>query len=188
MKKDILINIMPTPGKKFAYYRKLTKAQKRIYDASDAITYVKLPQPERFYPALEALRKGLEKDDKAKVQDASRRIVRGLCTVFIVPQIGVKVLAKRPSGSGGEMHGLYEYDEENDARPTLTVWMRTAQRKQPVAFKTFLRTIVHEFMHHLDFTHLKLEDSFHTEGFYKRENNLVKLLVGEGNSIVSRKE
>ena len=96
-------------------------------------------------------------------------------------------MAKRPSKSWGEMHGLYEYDEESDTHPVLTVWMRTAQRKQPVAFKTFLRTVVHEFMHHLDFAHLKLEDSFHTEGFYKRENNLVKILIGEMKSKLVKK-
>ena len=51
--------------------------------------------------------------------------------------------------------------------------MRTAQRLQVVAFKTFLRTLLHELCHHLDYEHLKLARSFHTEGFYKRESSLV---------------
>lgn len=165
----------PQKSKKFSYYRKLSAAQKRIYDKSDAITRVKLPAPERFYPAIIALQRGLEREDREIVADATSRIVGGLCTVFNVPKIRVKVLSKRPSGRWGELHGLYESGEGHGI--TLTVWMRTAERKDVVAFKTFLRTIVHEFMHHLDFHLIKLDDSFHTAGFYKRENSLAKALM-----------
>ena len=54
----------------------------------------------------------------------------------------------------------------------ISVWMRTAQKKQVVAFRSFLRTVVHEFLHHLDYEHFKLAETFHTEGFYKRESSL----------------
>ena len=50
--------------------------------------------------------------------------------------------------------------------------MRTAKRKQVVAVKTFLRTLLHELCHHLDYTLLELDDSFHTEGFFRRESSL----------------
>ena len=33
--------------------------------------------------------------------------------------------------------------------------------------------LLHELGHHLDYERLKLEDSFHTEGFYKRESSLM---------------
>lgn len=33
------------------------------------------------------------------------------------------------------------------------------------------------YMHHLDYELLRLADSFHTEGFYKRESSLVYQLV-----------
>jgi uncharacterized damage-inducible protein DinB len=49
-----------------------------------------------------------------------------------------------------------------------------------VAFRTFLRTLLHELCHHLDYQHLRLADSFHTEGFYKRESSLFHQLVDEG--------
>jgi hypothetical protein len=48
-----------------------------------------------------------------------------------------------------------------------------------VAFRTFLRTLLHEFCHHLDYTLLGLQDSFHTEGFFRRESGLFSQLVGE---------
>ena len=55
--------------------------------------------------------------------------------------------------------------------------MRTAYHKRVVAFRTFLRTLLHEVCHHLDYELLKLEDSFHTEGFFKRESSLFKQLL-----------
>jgi hypothetical protein len=33
------------------------------------------------------------------------------------------------------------------------------------------------FVHHLDYTLLRLPDSFHTEGFFKRESSLFRQLV-----------
>ena len=55
--------------------------------------------------------------------------------------------------------------------------MLTAKRGQVVAYKTFLRTLVHEMCHHLDYQLLKLGDSFHTDGFFKRESSLVNQLL-----------
>jgi hypothetical protein len=56
--------------------------------------------------------------------------------------------------------------------------MLTAKRGQVVAFKTFLRTLLHEICHHLDYAYLKLDDSFHTDGFYKRESSLFYQIGG----------
>jgi len=46
-----------------------------------------------------------------------------------------------------------------------------------VAFKTFLRTLTHELCHHLDYELFALEETFHTEGFYKRESSLANALL-----------
>ena len=83
----------------------------------------------------------------------------------------------RPSSSGSELHGLYTREE---GRPTrIQLWMRTAHHRRVVAFRTFLRTLLHELGHHIDYELLKLADSFHTEGFFKRESSLFKQLVPE---------
>jgi uncharacterized damage-inducible protein DinB len=58
--------------------------------------------------------------------------------------------------------------------------MRTAQQKRVVAFRTFLRTLLHEIGHHVDYTRLRLGDSFHTQGFYQRESSLFHQLVTDG--------
>jgi len=55
--------------------------------------------------------------------------------------------------------------------------MRTAKRQQVVAFKTYLRTLIHELCHHLDYEYYRLEDSLHTQGFFRRESNIMKQLI-----------
>jgi hypothetical protein len=54
--------------------------------------------------------------------------------------------------------------------------MRTAQRHDVVKPKTFVRTLMHEVGHYLDYALLRLEDSYHTQGFFKRESSLVRAL------------
>jgi hypothetical protein len=168
---------MKPGGKKYSYYRALSAAQKRIYDKSDAVPGLTLPQAGRFRSCVTDLKRALSKEDKSAAQVAAQRMISGLCQVLEVPRASIKVLAKRPSSSGGELHGLYEREEGET--PKLTVWMRTAERKQVVAFKTFLRTIIHEFMHHADYDLLGLDDSFHTEGFFKRESSIVYQLLAQ---------
>ena len=63
--------------------------------------------------------------------------------------------------------------------------MRTAAKQQVVAFKTFLRTVVHEVGHHLDYELLKLEETFHTDGFYKRESSLANALLAQEASVAA---
>ena len=59
----------------------------------------------------------------------------------------------------------------------MTVWMRTAKHRRVVAFRTFLRTLLHELCHDLDYELFGLEETFHTEGFYKRESSLLHQLM-----------
>jgi hypothetical protein len=90
--------------------------------------------------------------------------------------VTVRVLAVRPSNHSEELHGLYEYGGGRQ-QPVISVWMRTAQRRQVVAFRTFMRTLLHEVVHHLDYQLLRLEDSYHTQGFYKRAESLYRQLL-----------
>ena len=148
----------------FAYYNRLTRAQKRIYEKSDDVNTVPLPQPASLYPLVDALAEALEREDRRKTQAVSQALVSGLTGRLRVSPVEVEVLAKRPSRTWGELHGLYTPAE--DGTPAqVTVWMRTAQRRQVVAFRTFLRTLLHEFCHHLDYELLGLDDSFHSQGF-----------------------
>jgi hypothetical protein len=162
----------------FAYYARLSAARQRIYRQSDAIETLDLPPGVSAGARVARLRAGLAQEDRAAVQAASQDLLDALVAGYRVPPIRARVLARRPADGSGELHGLYEPDDAG--KPArITVWMRTAARKDVVAFKTFLRTLIHELCHHLDYELYKMPETFHTEGFYKRESTLVNALLCE---------
>jgi hypothetical protein len=122
----------------------------------------------------------LDHEDRAKTEYYCRKLTAGMLEGLTAPPVRVIVLAARPSASWGELHGLY-VPAQGRASAVVTVWMRTAQRLQVVAFRSFLRTLLHEICHHLDYELFNLSDSFHTEGFYKRESSLFHQLMSEEN-------
>jgi len=163
----------------FAYFDRLSPRRQRIYLASDAIVTIILPTGNPTALTVAAMRDALSTENRRDTERACQALLDELCMRLSVPLLKVKVYTRRPQISGGELHGLYE--PSNDDTPCkISVWMRTAQRKQVVAFKTFLRTLIHELCHHLDYELYRFPETFHTDGFYKRESDLVqKLLTGE---------
>jgi len=161
----------------FSYYARLTRSQQAIYRKSDEIAEVPLPRPDELHPMVEGLTSALASEDRAAVQRATDRLIRGLTDAVAVPPVRVEVLAARPHAKWGELHGLYT--SERGKPPKIQLWMRTAKQRRVVAFRTYLRTLLHEVGHHFDYALLRLPDSYHTEGFYKRESSLFKQLVPE---------
>lgn len=161
---------------RFGYYDRLSAARKAIYRKSDAIGAVGLPPGADVAADVARMRSALAGGDRAGLAAACQHLVGTLADGYMVPPIRVRVLARRPSDDYGELHGLYE-PEEGAASARITVWMRTAKKQQVVAFKSFLRTLVHEVAHHLDYELYLLEETFHTEGFYKRESSLANALL-----------
>ena len=162
----------------FAYYSRLSAARQRIYRHSDALQSLDLPQGVAAGMRVARIRASLSREDRADVQAACQDLLDALVAGYRVPKIRARVLAKRPADDGGELHGLYEPDD-GGTPARITVWMRTAARRDVVAFKTFLRTLIHELCHHLDYKLYRMPETFHTEGFYKRESSLVGTLLRE---------
>ena len=161
----------------FAYYNRLSERNKAIYRKSDAVVELELPNAELLHPLVGGLQEALERDDRHAVQAAAGLLAQGILKVLGLDPVRVQVLAVRPSSGESELHGLYTREEGEVTKVQL--WMRTAHHKRVVAFRTFLRTLLHELGHHLDYELLTLRDSYHTEGFFKRESSLFKQLVPE---------
>src|SRR5262245_10234664 len=159
----------------FAYYARLNRTQQAIYRRSDSVAEIPLRSPAALHPLVSALEQALVSENRAATQAASDRLVRGLTDALAIPPVRVEVLAARPHAQWGELHGLYT--AERGRAPRIQLWMRTAKQKRVVAFRTFLRTLLHEVGHHVDYALLALPDSYHTEGFYKRESSLFYQLV-----------
>ena len=164
---------------RYAYYNKLTQRQKSIYRASDEIRSVRLRDADAAAHIGPRLAVALTNEDQKETARLSTALIKTICAGRDLPAPRVRVLSRRPNNAREELHGLYERPDgkEKGKSAEITVWMRTARRKQVVAFRTFLRTLLHEFCHHLDYELFGFEDSFHTEGFFKRESSLFKQIV-----------
>jgi hypothetical protein len=160
----------------FDYYHRLNRAQKAIYRKSDAIERVDLGDTTRFSDLVPALEQALAGQDRKATERATTALVNAMTAALGIIPVRTRVLSARPSHDWGELHGLYE-PADGGAQARLTVWMRTAKHKRVVAFRSYLRTVLHEYCHHLDYELLDLADSFHTEGFFKRESSLFHQLV-----------
>ena len=156
------------------FRHRLTRAQQREYDRSNAVAAIPLRVTPRLAKAVHLLEWALSHEDRARTAHVAQVICDEMCVALTVRSLRVVVKAERPSDASGELHGLYQ---SAGRKEVISIWMLTAKRGQVVAYKTFLRTLVHEMGHHLDYQLLKLRESFHTDGFFKRESSLVNQLL-----------
>jgi hypothetical protein len=159
------------------FRNRLTGGQRRVYDRSDAVSSITLRATPRLRGGVTALAACLPSADRRRVEQVSQAIADELTAALAVPPVRVQVSGRRPADARGELHGLYT-PANGRGTATIKVWMITVKRAQVVAFKTFLRTLLHEICHHLDYALLRLPYSFHTTGFYKRESSLFHQIGG----------
>lgn len=164
------------------YYQRLSSKKRAIYRRSDATRKIAIPDVEVLLPVVAQLEAKLAVGDPRATSRVAHRLLGGMTSQLGVITLGrTRVLSVRPSDASGELHGLYERAQPahvvGQADTQITVWMRTAARAQVVAFRTFLRTLLHELVHHLDYELLRLPDSLHTEGFFARESSLMRQLA-----------
>lgn len=165
--------------KRFAYYDTLGTESRRTYRKSDGILRVELPRAAELEPLARAVETALATAERRTVEHACQALVDAINTRLATPPVLLRVMERRPADASGELQGLYEPDEVTGGIARITVWMRTARKEQVVKFRTFLRTVLHEVCHHLDYELYGLAETFHTEGFYARESSLLRDLLGE---------
>jgi len=159
------------------YRHRLSRARQRIYDRSNSTPSIRLSASGTLRRGVAALPTLLQLSDRSRVERAAQLIADEITASLRVPGVRLVVGGTRPSNAGGELHGLYT-PGENGGRSTIHVWMMTAKRQEVVKPRTFLRTLLHEVCHHLDYALLRLPDSLHTEGFYQRESSLFHQIGG----------
>jgi hypothetical protein len=166
------------------YYYRLSARAQRTYLKSDSIDRFDLLPGEAAYSLIDALMQALDFGAPSAVERASQLLVNELCRLMSVRSVRLEVRGVRPHNARGELHGIF-YPQgparvtssvTRSVEPLIVLWMRTAQRHDVVKPKTFLRTLMHELGHYLDYALLRLDDSFHTSGFFKRESFLVRAL------------
>lgn len=75
-------------------------------------------------------------------------------------------------------YGYYQCTAKDGevAGACIRIYHRTAVRQQVISPKVFLNTVLHEWVHHFDFSGLRLARSPHTSGFYARLRVLAEAL------------
>ncbi|MCX8072797.1 MAG: hypothetical protein N3C12_10150 [Candidatus Binatia bacterium] len=147
----------------------------KLQEKSNRIGGIRLQVSPRLRDAVTQLAPALATASPAAVEPVVQTIADEICRALAVPPVGITVELARPRNHFSELHGLYTLSRRSGAQ--IRLWMLTAKRKQVAAFKTFLRTLLHELCHHLDYTLLRLGGSVHCEGFYKRESSLFHQLT-----------
>lgn len=158
-----------------SFRHRLKPAQQREYDRSNQVTAIPVRVSVRMRRAVELLEESLIREDRLRTERIAQVICDEICAALRVSSARVQVEGVRRSNRRGELHGLFTSGPDRRAR--IQVWMFTAKRHQVVAFKTFLRTLLHEVCHHLDYALLRLRESLHTDGFFQRESSLVRQLM-----------
>jgi hypothetical protein len=154
-----------------AYFYRLSPRAQQVYLRSDAIDRFDLAAGPNALALAEALMAALAAGHLRVTERAAQDLVTELCRLLHVRSVPIEVKGVRPHNARGELHGIFF-----PRPPRIVLWMRTAQRHDVVKPKTFLRTLMHELGHYLDYTLLRLGDSYHTRGFFKRESFLVRAL------------
>jgi hypothetical protein len=160
-----------------AYFYRLSSRAQRTYLKGDSIErFDFVPSPDARN-ALQVLIRALEADNLAMTASCAQALASEVCRLLGVPPVRIEVRGVRPRNSRSELHGLFHLQDRRRGKPPyIELWMRTAQRHDVVKPKTFVRTLMHEVGHYLDYSLLKLEDSYHNSGFFKRESSLVRAL------------
>jgi hypothetical protein len=179
------LNSMPTQrssgtsqDKLPAFFYRLPQHAQRCYLESDSITRYEFVPDAAASQSVGALTRVLAKGNATDTENAARRTAAEMCRVAGVPTVPVDVREVRPKNARGELHGLfYPADPRKRTPPNVVLWMRTAERRDVVKPRTFVRTLMHELVHYFDYSVLKLEDSFHTRGFFARESYLVRTTI-----------
>jgi hypothetical protein len=159
------------------FYRMSARAQ-RIWLKSDSVDRFDLVPDSATFSLTAALTAALPSGAPPVIERAAQALADQICGLMAVRTVRVEVRGVRPHNTRGELHGIF-YPRGPSARPgapLIVLWMRTAQRHDVVKPRTFLRTLMHELGHYLDYALLRLEESFHTTGFFRRESFLVRTL------------
>jgi hypothetical protein len=150
--------------------------QRRQYEASDAQPHLVLPPAEPLQKLALSLAGALATEERSKVKKAGLDLLTFLAAAYQVSPPKLSVLGARPKkvseGSSYELWGDYTF-----ATQAIRVWMRTAVLGKVTSFRGLLNTLLHEFCHHLDVTHLGWPDTPHTRGFFSRIDDLYHLAL-----------
>lgn len=143
------------------------------YDRSNRLTKVKFPVSQEAIVLSQKILASSEANDRQELGEA---LLDELSDAAGIDVIELEVADKNQihRRSGGKIV-MKRYGSYRPSTKVINISNRTAARGQILAPKTFLDTLLHEWLHHYDTYKLKLR-SIHSKGFYLRLNDLKEKL------------
>lgn len=144
-------------------------SNQRNYAKSNRITSVDFPISKNARMITKKLLRS--KGEKLR-QKLSDQLLDELADMAQIDIVKLKISEKNQYHKRSKGKVVYkQYGYYKPQNKYIYITNRTAVRGQPLAPKTFLDTLLHEWMHHFD--HVKLDlNSIHTSGFYSRLKDL----------------
>lgn len=153
------------------FLRKL--AQNNNYRRSNAVTKIKFKISREAKKFTEILLQSQAEEERQKFGEA---LLDELSDAAKIDVVNLKISSAKQYHK--KYNGRMIYKQLGYYRPKshyIYITNRTAIQGKILAPKTFLTTLLHEWMHHYDFKKLKL-NSIHTKGFYDRLKDLKEKL------------
>lgn len=139
------------------------------YQKSNRIKKVKFKVSDRAYELAQRI---LASKSTLRRQKLALMLSDELCDLAGIDICNVKITEAKQSHRKSKGRLVYKrYGYYRPDSKYIYINNRTAVRGQHLAAKTFLNTLLHEWIHHYDFCKLKL-DSIHSKGFYLRLKSL----------------
>lgn len=137
-----------------------------VYNKSNEVTEVSLKRFDKSYS-----KRFLADKDRMKY---GFELLNYLCDKFKIAPIKRLIILDKPRKQikNGQIYGYYVRNNRE-----IYIYNKTAKTNKIIAINRFYETLLHEFIHHYDFEKLKLSDSPHTSGFYKRITDLMKKIT-----------
>lgn len=144
------------------------------YEKSNAIFEINFPVSRRAQKIVEKLLHSNTVLFRQKFGDALLDELADCAKIDIV-QLKISPAKQYHKKRGGRTV-FKRYGYYRPASKYIYITNFTAVQGKPLAPKTFLTTLLHEWMHHYDYCKLKL-NSIHTKGFYMRLTSLQETLL-----------
>ncbi len=139
------------------------------YQKSNRITKIKITASQE---AVILANKLLTSSSHNTRQELGEQLLDELCDGAKIDIVKLEISNTKQyhKKSGGRV-AMKRYGYYKPANKLIYIQNLTAVRGQILAPKTFLDTLLHEWVHHYDICRLKI-NSIHTRGFYERINDL----------------
>ncbi|OGY47600.1 MAG: hypothetical protein A2840_00220 [Candidatus Buchananbacteria bacterium RIFCSPHIGHO2_01_FULL_47_11b] len=139
------------------------------YQKSNRITTVKLPVNLSMKDLVGYL---LNSSDVEERQKLGEQLVDELCDAAQIQIVNLKISDTRQYHKRSRGRVVFkQYGYYRPKSSYIYIQNRTPARGQILAPKTFVDTLLHEWLHHYDTHRLQL-NSIHTTGFYQRLKDL----------------